>query len=221
MTCAPHPLTGHPKAIKISGLPLDFLVQLQHCTPDKSILIWKSEAHIQGRGLSFISLTRPPGRQQASLRSGSSLHIVFPAGGRPLWQWQVFFFFMEVVLMQDVGWVNLGETSRLDEASSSWLLHPTCTASLLLCLWWTGMLLFRDKAMSWWLLRETPALQPPPGAYILPDTECCDISVLSSVLVCARLAGWSEVIAWLHLKAPLRQTRKVQVAFCTSLAAKK
>lgn len=42
------------------------------------------------------------------------------------------FFFMEMVLMEGVGWVNLRDTSKLDEASSSLLFHPNCTASLLL-----------------------------------------------------------------------------------------
>lgn len=70
------------------------------------------------------------------------------------------FVFMEMVLMEGVGWVNLGDTSKLDEASSSLLFHPTCTASLLLgrasgrggtspqSVCWAEMPLLRDKVMS-------------------------------------------------------------------------
>lgn len=41
------------------------------------------------------------------------------------------YFFMEVVSVQGAGWINPGDTSKLDEASSPLLLHPTCPASLL------------------------------------------------------------------------------------------
>lgn len=127
MACAPHPLTCHPKAIK-SWLPLDFLVQLQHCLPE-----WELEGHMQVMRLSLLSLIWSPGRQQASLRSGSSPHIrpcVYFRRPSPIPVTHLFL--MEVVLVQGVGGVNLGDTSKLEEASSSLLFHPPCTAASLL-----------------------------------------------------------------------------------------
>ena len=43
------------------------------------------------------------------------------------------FFFMEAVLMQGIGRLNLGDSSNLDEPSSSSLFGSTCSASYLLC----------------------------------------------------------------------------------------
>ena len=43
------------------------------------------------------------------------------------------FFFMEAVLMQGVGRLNLGDTSKLDEPSSLSLFSSTCRDSYLLC----------------------------------------------------------------------------------------
>ena len=58
------------------------------------------------------------------------------------------FFFMEAVLMQGVGRLNLGNTSKLDEISSSLLFGSTCRASYLLCKGtWEGGVLTEEMCL--------------------------------------------------------------------------
>ena len=61
------------------------------------------------------------------------------------------FFFMEAVLMQGIGQFNLGDTSKLEEPSSSLLFNSTCRASYLLCKGtWEGGVVTEEMHLLRW-----------------------------------------------------------------------
>lgn len=64
-----------------------------------------------------MSLTLGPERQQSSLRSGSGLHIgpTIPLRSEDPVTMTCLFFFMESILSQGTGQLNLGDSSNLDE----------------------------------------------------------------------------------------------------------
>lgn len=118
-------------------IALRLLIAISSLPAWKVLMVNKSEGCTRVESFLLMSLTQALRGNRLSLRSGSSVHIglFVPLRRKSLMTMTHLFFafYMEAVFTQGVGWLNLSDTSNLDEPSFSSLFSCTCRALYLLC----------------------------------------------------------------------------------------